>query len=644
VTHARNQGTAHDYRQFMDEARAAGGGAYQGDFSGVTGYDDPSPGGADEQPLPGNTQPAAFGAPAPVGTGPDADTDRLPDQFEMSIGTDPRQPDTDHDGLTDGFEVFRGTNPLAVDTDGDGLSDLHEVQTGSDPVWADTDVDGVSDAYEIAAGRDPIHGIAGGPGGSPGDVAGQPAVDSDGDGLSDVFEAELETSPHLADSDGDTVADGVEYAKGTDPLRVDSGGGSDDTLDNAAAAAVGLATPGVPGGLDGRPGQSMAPAAPFGTPGVTPDPLLGTPPVGPAFAGGMPGSPAAMAGGAPTPDLAAPVDDPGAAAPTDGVRAFLDAALEQTGDPYIWASEAAADDVDPDAFDCSELTQWAASRVGVELPDGSWLQYLDLKERGAVIPVDQAIDTPGALLFHFDREPTAGGGRPSTAHVAISMGDGTTIEARGTRYGVGSWEAGDRFDFAAVIPELSQATAMPATTAAAPGTALGMASLAHLGPSPDSDVDGLPDTYEMSIGTDPHQPDTDRDSLSDGFESFHGTSPLAVDTDSDGLSDGFETQAGTNPLSPDTDGDGMIDGFDVPAAPGAAPGLGGSTALFAGSGQAGAAVDSDDDGLSDAWEPSLGTNPLHADSDADGAGDADEVADGTDPLTPDADDDSLDRP
>ena len=45
-------------------------------------------------------------------------------------------------------------------------------------------------------------------------------------------------------------------------------------------------------------------------------------------------------------------------------------------------------------------------------------------------------------------------------------------------------------------------------------------------------------------------------------------------------------------------------------------------------------IDSDDDGLSDLWESTLGTNPLHEDSDGDGLGDALEVARGTDPLSP----------
>ena len=44
--------------------------------------------------------------------------------------------------------------------------------------------------------------------------------------------------------------------------------------------------------------------------------------------------------------------------------------------------------------------------------------------------------------------------RPSRAQVAISLGDGRTIEARGKSYGVGSFDAGNRFQYAAVVPGL----------------------------------------------------------------------------------------------------------------------------------------------------------------------------------------------
>lgn len=137
------------------------------------------------------------------------------------------------------------------------------------------------------------------------------------------------------------------------------------------------------------------------------------------------------------------------------VRGFVEAALAQDGDTYVMGHEVSLDDPDPGTFDCSELVQWAAKRVGVDITDGSWLQYLDLKQRGALIPVEQALRTPGALLFSFSEEPQPGGSRPSQAHVAISLGDGRTIEARGSDYGVGIFEAGDRFEWAGVIPELA---------------------------------------------------------------------------------------------------------------------------------------------------------------------------------------------
>jgi cell wall-associated NlpC family hydrolase len=136
-------------------------------------------------------------------------------------------------------------------------------------------------------------------------------------------------------------------------------------------------------------------------------------------------------------------------------QTFLQNALAQAGDPYVWGASASPTDRNPKAFDCSELVKWAAKRAGVDLPDGSWLQYLQLKQQGATIPVQQALQTPGALLFSFSQEPTPGGGRPSQAHVAISLGNGRTIEARGRSYGVGSFDAGNRFEYAAVIPGLA---------------------------------------------------------------------------------------------------------------------------------------------------------------------------------------------
>src|SRR4051812_29420046 len=128
---------------------------------------------------------------------------------------------------------------------------------------------------------------------------------------------------------------------------------------------------------------------------------------------------------------------------------FLSTALAQRGKPYVYAATARLDDPDPQAFHCSEPTRWAAARVGVTTPDGATAQYLHCRDEGTTMPVEQALHTPGALLFHFGHEPRDLGDIPADGHVAISVGDGVhTIEARGHKYGTGVFEAtGSRAGF-----------------------------------------------------------------------------------------------------------------------------------------------------------------------------------------------------
>lgn len=67
----------------------------------------------------------------------------------------------------------------------------------------------------------------------------------------------------------------------------------------------------------------------------------------------------------------------------------------------------------------------------------------------------------------------------------------------------------------------------------------------------DDDNDGLSDTDEAALGTDPFNPDTDGDGLGDGDEvGIFGTDPLNFDTDGDCPSDGDEVAAGSDPLDP----------------------------------------------------------------------------------------------
>lgn len=104
--------------------------------------------------------------------------------------------------------------------------------------------------------------------------------------------------------------------------------------------------------------------------------------------------------------------------------------LAQKGDKYIFASEASATDPNPEAFDCSELIEWASHRLKTVMPDGSMNQRAYCQGSKTMISLAKARSTRGAIVFR-DISVTGVG------HVAVSLGNGKTIEARGSAYGVG---------------------------------------------------------------------------------------------------------------------------------------------------------------------------------------------------------------
>ena len=133
----------------------------------------------------------------------------------------------------------------------------------------------------------------------------------------------------------------------------------------------------------------------------------------------------------------------------------MNTALAEAGKQYVFGATDSPANANPTSFDCSELVQWSAARNGVALPRTAGQQYATLAANGDAVSVQQALNTPGALLFSFSSPPKVGGAEPSHAHVAISLGDGRTIEARGKAYGVGIFQAGNRFNYAASVPGLS---------------------------------------------------------------------------------------------------------------------------------------------------------------------------------------------
>jgi uncharacterized repeat protein (TIGR01451 family)/MYXO-CTERM domain-containing protein len=168
----------------------------------------------------------------------DTDGDGLTDAFETQIGSNPNDADTDDDGVPDGQEANPtedtdgdGTiNVLDPDSDNDGLFDGTELgfdcsnpatdasknlciadadkgATKTSPLDPDTDHGGVSDGKEDGNKNGTID-----PGeGDPNDPVDDPTqVDTDGDGLSDIYETQIGTNPNDADSDDDGVPDGQE--------------------------------------------------------------------------------------------------------------------------------------------------------------------------------------------------------------------------------------------------------------------------------------------------------------------------------------------------------------------------------------------------------------------------------------------------
>lgn len=166
----------------------------------------------------------------------------------------------------------------------------------------------------------------------------------------------------------------------------------------------------------------------------------------------------------------------------------------------------------------------------------------------------------------------------------------------------------------------------------------------------DSDGDGLSDGHELDFGPNPCNADVDGDGLADGAEGGYGTDPNNADSDADNVSDGAEITLGTDPLNPDSDGDGLSDGLELAfgtnplASDSDSDGLtdGEEVAMAAGSGCPNPIVaDSDGDGLSDGYESAASLNMCDVDSDHDGLSDNEEAAFGTNPLNSDSDGDGL---
>jgi cell wall-associated NlpC family hydrolase len=94
--------------------------------------------------------------------------------------------------------------------------------------------------------------------------------------------------------------------------------------------------------------------------------------------------------------------------PAGAAAAVISAALAQVGAPYVWGASG------PNGFDCSGLTSFAYSAIGVSLPHSSRSQ----SQMGHAVSRSEL--QPGDLVYFYS----------PVSHVGIYIGNGMMVHAR----------------------------------------------------------------------------------------------------------------------------------------------------------------------------------------------------------------------
>lgn len=560
---------------------------------------------------------------------------KKPDDKGLPVAnpTNPRAKDSDADGILDSVEVnakyggkfpaFAGSDPNLADSDADGIDDGTEdknkngiVETGeSNPKKGDSDGDNLADGNEDANKNGVWDKAAG--------ETDPTQPDSDGDGVNDGLEVNFYgTNPLVVDTDGDGLPDGLELAKKgdadtattTNPKAADTDGdGLNDSAEDQNKNGKVDSTETNPGLADSD-GDGLADGLEIGKAGDA-DPATKTNPL---------------------------------AKDSDGDGLF-DAGEDKNKNGKLDPGE-----TDPNLAD----TDKGGTPDGEEVQDGTNAldpaddSSGDLDGDGLKNPVELKIGLDPKNPDH-DGDTIADGHEAPGGQAVDTDGDGTPDAKDDDSDGDG-WldkeEAGD--DNWQTPPKDTDGN--------------GEADFRSL----DSDGDELPDADEKKKNTQRTNPDSDGDGMLDGPEVQLGSSPLDRDSDDDGLADGAEPPVDGDgdgligPLDADRDNDGVWDSVEsglVAAKLDSHTDLG-ARAFLPDSDPSTTtnpdAADSDADGVRDGAEdwnhdgklqvadgesnPTLASSTsAMPDTDGDGLPDAEEKVVGSDPADADSDDDGI---
>jgi cell wall-associated NlpC family hydrolase len=164
--------------------------------------------------------------------------------------------------------------------------------------------------------------------------------------------------------------------------------------------------------------------------------------------GGGPGGRKAKTGGG---NFTPAAVTPNAVATTGTFSSFMEKAISRKGSKYVFGDGRTSNPAQS-YFDCSGLVYWASSQSGYKPPNGwgnltAMGMYDLIAGSGTTMTIEEAMATKGALLFSDNPKTDK-----RVDHVAISLGDGTTMEAKSSGSPVGVFPKRDGWDYAGTLP------------------------------------------------------------------------------------------------------------------------------------------------------------------------------------------------